>query len=60
MHAAHDAGLRVIPYTVDDGVLMSAMLDLGVDGLITNRPDLGREVMAAHGLALPPRYPADG
>jgi glycerophosphoryl diester phosphodiesterase len=60
VHAAHDADLRVIPYTVDDGVLMSALVDLGVDGLITNRPDVGREVMAAHGLALPPRFPAAG
>lgn len=56
--AAHEVGLRVIPYTVDDGVLMSALIDLGVDGFITNRPDLGREVMAAHGLALPPRHAA--
>ena len=60
VHAAHDAGLRVIPYTVDDEALMSAMLDLGVDGLITNRPDLGRTVMADHGLALPQRYPEGG
>jgi glycerophosphoryl diester phosphodiesterase len=60
VHAAHDADLRVIPYTVDDAVLMSALVDLGVDGLITNRPDLGREVMAAHGLALPARHPAAG
>ena len=58
VHAAHDAELRVLPYTVDDAVLMSAMIQLGVDGLITNRPDLGREVMAAHGLALPTRHPA--
>lgn len=59
VRAAHDADLRVIPYTVDDGVLMSALIDLGVDGLITNRPDLGREVLSAHGLTLPERYPAD-
>jgi glycerophosphoryl diester phosphodiesterase len=58
--AAHDANLTVIPYTVDDAVLMSAMIDLAVDGLITNRPDLGRDVLAAHGLALPRRYPAAG
>ena len=58
VHAAHDADLRVIPYTVDEETLMSHLIDLGVDGLITNRPDLGREVMAAHGLALPLRYPA--
>jgi glycerophosphoryl diester phosphodiesterase len=57
---AHDADLQVIPYTVDEQGLMSAMIDLGVDGLITNRPDLGREVMAAHGLALPWRYPEGG
>ena len=58
VHSAHDAGLRVIPYTVDEPPLMSAMIDLGVDGLITNRPDLARKVMADHGLALPLRYPA--
>ena len=60
VRAAHDADLTVIPYTVDDAVLMSALIDLGVDGLITNRPDLGREVLAAQGLALPRRYPAAG
>jgi glycerophosphoryl diester phosphodiesterase len=58
VRAAHDAQLAVIPYTVDDAVLMSTMVELGVDGLITNRPDIGRDVMAAHGLALPPRHPA--
>lgn len=57
VRAAHDAGLRVIPYTVDDAVEMSALIDLGVDGLITNRPDVAREVIAAHGLALPQRRP---
>lgn len=58
VRAAHDAGLRVIPYTVDDVAEMSALIDLRVDGLITNRPDLAREVMAAHGLTLPQRHPA--
>lgn len=58
VRSAHDAGLRVIPYTVDDVTEMSALIDLGIDGLITNRPDLAREVMAAHGLALPQRHPA--
>jgi glycerophosphoryl diester phosphodiesterase len=60
VRAAHDADLRVIPYTVDDPDLMSAMVDLGVDGLITNRPDLARETMTAHGLALPQRFPGGG
>lgn len=60
VRSAHDAGLRVIPYTVDEPALLSAMIDLGVDGVITNRPDLAREVMADHGLALPQRYPEGG
>jgi glycerophosphoryl diester phosphodiesterase len=59
VRAAHDADLQVIPYTVDDAGLMATRIDLGVDGLITNRPDLGREVMAARGLALPTRYPPE-
>jgi len=35
-------------------------VDLRVDGLSTSRPDLGRELMAAHGLALPQRDAAGG
>ncbi|KRF02902.1 hypothetical protein ASG88_05955 [Nocardioides sp. Soil777] len=54
---AHDAGLRVIPYVVDDPPTMRALLAAGVDGLITNRPDLLRDVLATVGRDLPPAYP---
>lgn len=54
---AHAAGLAVIPYVVDDEPTMSSLLELGVDGLITNRPERLRAVLAAHGLALPPSFP---
>jgi glycerophosphoryl diester phosphodiesterase len=54
---AHDAGLRVIPYVVDDPPTMRALLGAGVDGLITNRPDLLRDVLATVGRDLPPAYP---
>jgi glycerophosphoryl diester phosphodiesterase len=54
---AHDAGLRVIPYVVDDPPTMRALLAAGVDGLITNRPDLLRDVLAAAGRYLPPAHP---
>lgn len=55
---AHAAGLQVIPYTVDEPSVMGSLVDLGVDGLITNRPDVLRQVLADRGLALPRRYPA--
>ena len=44
---AHDAGIAVIPWTVDDPVTMRALLAIGVDGIITDRADLLREVLIA-------------
>jgi glycerophosphoryl diester phosphodiesterase len=32
VRAAHESGLRLVPYTVDDADRMSALIDLGVDG----------------------------
>ena len=37
---AHDAGLAVIPWTVNDPDDMQRLLELGADGIITDRPDL--------------------
>ena len=37
---AQDRGLRVVPWTVNDPVRMNELLDWGVDGLCTDRPDL--------------------
>jgi glycerophosphoryl diester phosphodiesterase len=50
---AHSAGLAVIPYTVDDPATMRALMDVGVDGLVTNRPDLLRMILAERGVPLP-------
>ncbi len=36
---AHDAGLRVIPWTVNDAGEARALISVGVDGIITDRPD---------------------
>ena len=57
---AHGAGLQVIPYTVDEPGVMEHLIGLGVDGLITNRPDVLRGILDARGLPLPRRYPAPG
>jgi glycerophosphoryl diester phosphodiesterase len=43
---AHGEGLAVYPYTVDEIDSMERLLDLGVDGLFTNRPDRLRELLA--------------
>ena len=50
---AHRLGLAVIPWTVNDPAAMLRLIDAGVDGLITDRPDLLREAMRARGLPLP-------
>jgi glycerophosphoryl diester phosphodiesterase len=57
---AHAAGLRVIPYTVDAPATMRRLLTMEVDGLITNRPDVLREELAAQDRPLPTPYPPLG
>jgi glycerophosphoryl diester phosphodiesterase len=42
---AHDLGLRVIPWTVNRADDMRRLIDWGVDGLITDRPDIARCLM---------------
>lgn len=37
---------QVMVWTVNDGVTMSRMMSRGVDGIITDEPGLGREVLA--------------
>ncbi|WP_207543131.1 glycerophosphodiester phosphodiesterase [Mycolicibacter heraklionensis] len=53
---AHAAGLRVIPWTVNDADAMRQQIAAGVDGLITDYPSRLRAVMAELGMPLPPSY----
>jgi glycerophosphoryl diester phosphodiesterase len=46
VRAAHRAGVAVKVWTVNDPVQMRQLLAIGVDALITDRPDLAREVLA--------------
>jgi glycerophosphoryl diester phosphodiesterase len=50
---AHALGLLIIPWTVNREEDMARVMALGVNGLITDRPDIARRVMAARGLVLP-------
>ena len=54
---ARAAGLRVVPWTVNEPERMTELIDLGVDGLITDFPDRLRKVMAARAMALPAPTP---
>jgi glycerophosphoryl diester phosphodiesterase len=45
--SAHALGLRVVPWTVNDVPTMAALVDLGVDGLVTDEPALAHEVAAS-------------
>lgn len=47
---AHDAHLAVHVWTIDDRFEMAALLTLGVDGIITDRPSVLVPVLAARGL----------
>ena len=52
---AHDSDIRVIVWTVDDPDTMHRLLDHGVDGIITDRPDVLRGVLIARGQWYAPR-----
>ena len=43
---AHDVGARVVPWTVNDVLTMAELIDLGVDGLVTDLPALAGAVAA--------------
>ena len=50
---AHGLGLPVIVWTVNDPNDMSRLIDMGVDGIISDRPDLLRTVAGRKGIPLP-------
>jgi glycerophosphoryl diester phosphodiesterase len=53
---AHAKGMQVIPWTVDDKPTMRKLMDDGVDGVITDYPNMLRDVLAERGLKLPKQY----
>ena len=51
---AHQQGLHVHAWTVDDADEMHRLLDVGIDGIMTDRPSVLASVFADRGLPLAP------
>ena len=50
VRAVHRAGKQVHIWTVDDADVMERLIDAGVDGIFTDRPDTLKDVLLARGL----------
>lgn len=50
---AHDRGLGVVPWTVDDPATFRHLLETGVDGIITNHPTRAGALLSEAGYKLP-------
>jgi glycerophosphoryl diester phosphodiesterase len=51
---AQKLGMKVLPWTVNERADMLRLMDWGVDGIITDYPDVLRDLMRERGLSLPP------
>jgi glycerophosphoryl diester phosphodiesterase len=47
----------VVVWTVNDPAEMAKLIDMGVDGIISDRPDILRQVAAQKNIALPAGTP---
>ena len=54
---AHQLGLPVVVWTVNLPEDMARLIDMGADGIISDRPDLLRAAAANKGIPLPPPAP---
>jgi glycerophosphoryl diester phosphodiesterase len=54
---AHELTLKVIAWTVNTPRAMRRLMRCGIDGIITDRPDIARRVMAEEGFTMPARLP---
>ena len=50
-------GLTLLAWTVNDTAQMARLMDMGVDGIVTDRPDLLREEMVRRGMPVPRATP---
>jgi glycerophosphoryl diester phosphodiesterase len=54
---SHGLGLQVVVWTVNKEADIARMIDMGVDGIISDHPDVLRRVAGEKGMALPKGWP---
>jgi glycerophosphoryl diester phosphodiesterase len=54
---SHRLGLKVVVWTVNTSEDIARMIDIGVDGIISDHPDLLRKIAGEKGIALPAGHP---
>jgi glycerophosphoryl diester phosphodiesterase len=54
---SHQLGLKVVVWTVNTPEDIARMIDIGVDGVISDHPDLLRKIASEKGIALPAGHP---
>lgn len=54
---AHSLAMKVVSWTINEKEDMERELDKGVDGMISDRPALLRQVLTARGIPLPDKQP---
>jgi glycerophosphoryl diester phosphodiesterase len=47
---AHALGMKVVPWTVNTKEEMIKLIDMGVDGIISDRPDILKQVLQEKGI----------
>ncbi|MBU2098867.1 MAG: hypothetical protein KKD00_08895, partial [Gammaproteobacteria bacterium] len=50
---AHSSGIKIIPWTVNDRETAASLLAMGVDGIITDYPDMLRNLLSDAGIEPP-------
>ncbi len=55
IRAAHVSGLRVHVWTINDEATMNYLLDIGCDGIFTDRPELLKKVLIERGMWIEPK-----
>jgi glycerophosphoryl diester phosphodiesterase len=54
---SHALGLKVVVWTVNKQADMARLIEIGVDGIISDHPDILRQVAGEKGIALPKGWP---